>query len=81
MRRTIPVAFICKILLRFYLLSRIVFAGGLCLCVRNRRASGARLRDSGIRIGFSKDGIASFYNNKFFRQRIEKKHLPGYNEG
>ena len=31
-RRTIPVAFIFKNLLRFYLLSRIVFAGGLALC-------------------------------------------------
>ena len=31
---TIPVAFICKNLLYFYLLSRIVCAGGFLFCVR-----------------------------------------------
>jgi hypothetical protein len=32
MRRTIPVAFIRKILLHFYLMSEIVFTGGFSLC-------------------------------------------------
>jgi hypothetical protein len=37
MRRTIPVAFIRKILLHFYLMSEIVFTGGFFLCETAQR--------------------------------------------